>query len=41
MNIFFENLAINAYNPIATEITGNAANDNTITLTFMYYIATL
>jgi hypothetical protein len=37
----FENLAINAYNPIATEITGNAANDNTITLTVVYYVATL
>lgn len=37
----FENLAINAYNQTATEISGNAANNNTITLTFMYYIASL
>ena len=37
----FENKAVNAYNPVATEITGNAANDNTVHIGFMYYIATL
>jgi hypothetical protein len=37
----FENLAINAYNSVVTEISGNAANNNTVTMTFAYYIATL
>lgn len=34
----YDNLALNLYNPSATEITGNAANDNTITynITFQY-----
>ncbi len=32
-----ENLVINAYNSTATEISGNAANDNTITITAFYY----
>src|SRR5258708_4039397 len=36
-----ENQPINAYNDVATEITGNAANNNTITLSAMYYIMTL
>lgn len=36
-----ENLALNLYNDVATEISGNAANDNTITFSFWYYTATL
>lgn len=36
-----ENLPINIRQPIATEISGNAANNNTITFTVLYYIATL
>ncbi len=36
-----ENLALNAYVQSATEISGNAANNNTVTLTCAYYIATL
>ncbi len=32
------NVALNVYNPIATEITGNAANDNTVTVDGFYYI---
>lgn len=35
------NAAINLYNPIATEITGNAANDNTIPYYVVYYIVTI
>jgi hypothetical protein len=41
INQSFENLALNAYNPVATEISGNAANDNTFTISCVYYIATL
>lgn len=37
----FENKAINAYNVTVAEISGNAANDNTISITVLYYIATL
>lgn len=37
----FQNIALNLYNPVVTEISGNAANDNTITITALYYIATL
>lgn len=33
------NVALNIYNPIATEITGNAANDNTVVVDGFYYIA--
>ncbi len=33
-----QNLAVNLYNSTATEISGNAANDNTITVTAFYYI---
>ncbi len=36
-----ENIAINAYNPVATEITGNAANNNLINIFITYYIVTL
>lgn len=36
-----QNIAIFAYNSNALEIGGNAANDNTITLTMLYYIATM
>jgi hypothetical protein len=32
------NTALNAFNPVATEITGNAAADNTVTLTGLYII---
>lgn len=35
------NVAINAYNPVATEITGNAANDNTVPWFIVYYIVTI
>ena len=30
--------AVNAYNPVATEISGNAANDNYISLKILYMI---
>lgn len=35
------NVAVNAYNPIVTEITGNAANDNTVPWFIVYYIVTI
>lgn len=35
-----DNVNVAAYNPVATEISGNAANDNTISLTIAYYIVT-
>ena len=35
----YENIALVAYNPVATEISGNAANDNTLELVGIYYIA--
>ncbi len=34
------NAALNLYNPVATEITGNAANNNTISYFVVYYIWT-
>jgi len=34
----YENLAMNAYNPVGTEISGNASNDNTIYYNVAYYI---
>ena len=37
----YENLALNAYNPVATEISGNAANNNTISYGFFYFTVTL
>lgn len=37
----YENLAINAYNSTATEISGNAGNDNTIECSFLYYVMKL
>jgi hypothetical protein len=36
-----ENVAIFAYNSTATEITGNAANNNTISIALMYYVITI
>jgi len=36
-----ENIRITAYNPIVTEISGNAGNNNTIHIAFMYYVVTL
>ncbi len=36
-----DNIAMNAYNPIATEITGNANNDNIITLSALYYVISI
>lgn len=36
-----DNTAINCYNPSATEISGNAANNNTISFGCAYYILTL
>jgi hypothetical protein len=35
-----ENAALNLYNNSATEIAGNAANNNTVSGSFTYYIAT-
>lgn len=35
------NTAVNLYNPAATEITGNAANDNTISYNIIYRIVTI
>jgi len=35
------NTAINAWNSVATEISGNAANNNTVTYTILYSIATM
>ncbi len=37
----FENQAVVAANTVATEITGNAANDNTITINLLYKVVTL
>jgi hypothetical protein len=37
----FDNLALNLYNPSVTEITGNAANNNTMSGTIIYYVVTL
>lgn len=36
-----ENVALNAYNNVATEISGNAANDNTVTFVVQYYIVNI
>ena len=36
-----ENLGIFVKNPIGTEISGNAANDNTISIVMPYYVVTL
>ena len=36
----YDNVNIAAYNSIATEITGNAANDNTIDIIVAYWIVT-
>ena len=33
-----ENVALNFYNPVATEISGNAANNNTIAFDIQYYV---
>lgn len=35
------NAAVNIYNPIATEISGNGANNNTVSWGILYYIATI
>lgn len=37
----FNNVAINLYNSIATEITGNAANNNTIDWQIQYFVFTI
>lgn len=37
----YEALAVNLYNPVATEITGNAGNNNTFTVSFLYCTITL
>ncbi len=37
----FDNIAVIAYNGVVTEITGNAANDNTVTITALYYIMSI
>lgn len=36
-----ENVNVSAYNSVATEISGNAANDNTITIFVLYIVLTL
>lgn len=36
-----ENVAINLYNSVATEISGNAAGDNTITVACLFYITSI
>jgi hypothetical protein len=40
-NTLVDNLALNFYNPIATEITGNAANNNTITYRVVYSVVSI
>lgn len=40
-NSTVDNVALNFYNPIATEITGNAANNNTITYRVVYAIVSI
>lgn len=40
-NATFDNVAINLFNPVATEISGNAANNNTITWRIVYCIVTI
>lgn len=37
----FDNTALNWYNSVATEITGNAANDNTVNYVVTYFVLTL
>lgn len=37
----FDNLAVALYNPIATEISGNAANNNTVNYFITYQIVTI
>jgi hypothetical protein len=37
----YDNIALKAYNPVATEIAGNAANNNTVTIYVSYYIHTI
>ncbi len=37
----FENTALNLYNSVATEITGNAANNNTVTWVLYYLVFTI
>lgn len=37
----YQNVSVDIVNSTVTEISGNAANDNTITITILYYIATL
>ena len=36
-----ENVAVNVFNGVATEISGNAANDNTMTFSALYYVISL
>jgi len=40
-NTVFDNIAVNLFNPIATEITGNAAGDNTITWRIVYCVVAI
>lgn len=37
----FENVPVIALNPVATEISGNAGNDNTLTISVLYYVITI
>jgi hypothetical protein len=40
-NTGFDNTVVNLYNPIATEITGNAANNNTVTYQITYQVVAI
>jgi hypothetical protein len=40
-NTIVDNQGIRLRNPIATEIAGNAANDNTITWSIVYQVVTI
>lgn len=37
----FNNAALNIYNPVATEISGNAADDNVVNYQILYYVAAI
>lgn len=36
-----ENVALNLWNPVATEISGNAANNNTMSFSLLYYVISI
>ena len=41
INTTFDNVAVNLYNTVATEITGNVANNNTMTYQIVYSIVAI